>query len=346
MLSLEAKKNKEMFKSASFLPKKVGRFTLPMIALCLLFIIIGCSENSDKNNASSAKAITEFSLNGFEGTINQTATPKTISVIVPTGTNLTAMVATFTTTGVSVVVDSTVQESGATDNNFTTSPVIYTVVAENSTTQEYEVTVIVATKSIISFSVNGVQGTINENTTPKTIEVSLPTGTNLTALVATFTTTGTSVKIGSTVQESGTTVNNFTDPVVYTVTGADASTQDYTVTVEDEPANKPATAISVSMTPNNSGTSVPTGVFCSKTPSITGSFVVTDPDGGSVVVTQWYDNGVLKLSNTITLPSGVTSGSETVNNASPLRFLTGHVITFRATADGVPSNTASSGPIA
>ena len=91
---------------------------------------------------------------------------------------------------------------------------------------------------------------------------------------------------------------------------------------------------------------VPAGVFCAKTPSITGSFVVTDPDGGSVVVTQWYDNGVLKLSNTITLPSGVTSGSETVYNTAPLRFLTGHVITFRATADGVPSNTASSGPIA
>jgi hypothetical protein len=49
--------------------------------------------------------------------------------------------------------------------------------------------------------------------------------------VATFTTTGASVKVGSTVQISGTTARNFTNPVVYTVTAADATIQDYTVTV-------------------------------------------------------------------------------------------------------------------
>ena len=47
----------------------------------------------------------------------------------------------------------------------------------------------------------------------------MPPGTDVTALVATFTTTGASVKVGSTVQVSGTTANDFTYPVVYTVTG-------------------------------------------------------------------------------------------------------------------------------
>ena len=37
--------------------------------------------------------------------------------------------------------------------------------------------------------------------------------------------------MGSTVQISGTTANNFTSPVTYTVTAADSSTQNYTVTV-------------------------------------------------------------------------------------------------------------------
>jgi len=37
--------------------------------------------------------------------------------------------------------------------------------------------------------------------------------------------------VGSTVQISGTTANNFTSPVTYTVTAADSSTQNYTVTV-------------------------------------------------------------------------------------------------------------------
>ena len=84
-------------------------------------------------------------------------------------------------------------------------------------------------KAITAYSLNGVVGTINE--TGKTIAVTMPFGTDVTALVATFTTTGSSVKVGSTLQISGTTANNFTSSVVYTVTAADATTQDYTVTV-------------------------------------------------------------------------------------------------------------------
>ncbi len=64
-----------------------------------------------------------------------------------------------------------------------------------------------------------------------TIAVDVPFETVVTALVATFGTTGASVKVGSTTQVSGTTPNNFTSPVVYTVTAADGSTQAYTVTV-------------------------------------------------------------------------------------------------------------------
>jgi uncharacterized delta-60 repeat protein len=89
-------------------------------------------------------------------------------------------------------------------------------------------------KAITTFSLNGVFGTINE--TGKTIAVTMPFGTDVTSMVATFTTTGTSVKVGSTVQISGTTTNDFTSPVVYTVTAANATTQDYTVTVTVNPS--------------------------------------------------------------------------------------------------------------
>ncbi len=63
------------------------------------------------------------------------------------------------------------------------------------------------------------------------IAVTVPFGTDVTALVANFTTNGTSVTVGATPQVSGVTANNFTSPVVYTVTGLDSSTKDYTVTV-------------------------------------------------------------------------------------------------------------------
>ena len=80
-----------------------------------------------------------------------------------------------------------------------------------------------------SFTSPAATGTINESA--KTIFVTVPNGTNVTALIATFTTTGASVKVGSTVQVSGTTANDFTSPVAYTVTAADSTTAIYTVTV-------------------------------------------------------------------------------------------------------------------
>jgi len=82
---------------------------------------------------------------------------------------------------------------------------------------------------ITSFSLAGVVGAINE--TQNTIVVMMPYGTDVTTLVAIFTTTGANVKVGSTLQISGTTANNFSSPVVYTVTAPDAKTQNYTVTV-------------------------------------------------------------------------------------------------------------------
>ncbi len=85
-------------------------------------------------------------------------------------------------------------------------------------------------RSITAYSLNGVAGTI----TGQTITVTMPYGTDVTDLVATFTTTGSSVKVGSTLQISGVTVNNFTNPVVYTVTAQDGTTENYTVTVTVE----------------------------------------------------------------------------------------------------------------
>ena len=66
-----------------------------------------------------------------------------------------------------------------------------------------------------------------------TIDVSVPYGTTVTALVATFTLTNSATaKIGATAQVSGTTENNFSSPKTYRVTAKDAATyNDYVVTV-------------------------------------------------------------------------------------------------------------------
>ena len=68
------------------------------------------------------------------------------------------------------------------------------------------------------------------------IAVTVPYGTGVTALVAAFTTTGKSVSVGTTAQVSGTTANDFTGPLVYTVTAEDSTTQKYLVTVTVAPS--------------------------------------------------------------------------------------------------------------
>jgi hypothetical protein len=84
-------------------------------------------------------------------------------------------------------------------------------------------------KAITAFALGSSTGTINQ--TNHTIAITVPYGTDVTSLVAMFTTTGSSVDVLSTTQVSGTTANDFTTPVTYTVTAADLSTQDYIVTV-------------------------------------------------------------------------------------------------------------------
>jgi len=179
--------------------------------------------------SSSAKAITAFSISGVNANIVDNS--KMISATLPYGTDLTALVATFTTTGAKVSVDTTTQISGNTSNNFK-SAVKYLVTAADGSTATYIVTLSVASnsaKAITSFSLATYVGVIVDST--KTISVAVPYGTSVSALAATYTTTGASVTIGSTVQVSGSTVNDFTSTVVYTVTAADGSSVKYTVSV-------------------------------------------------------------------------------------------------------------------
>ena len=78
----------------------------------------------------------------------------------------------------------------------------------------------------------------NINPTDRTISLTVPSGTDLTGLKATFTlVTGASAKVGTTSQESGTTSNDFTIPVTYTVfkTTEPSKITNWTVTVTVSP---------------------------------------------------------------------------------------------------------------
>ncbi|HET7503446.1 MAG TPA: hypothetical protein VFK02_20635 [Kofleriaceae bacterium] len=67
---------------------------------------------------------------------------------------------------------------------------------------------------------------------PNRIEVTVPVGTTVTGLIATFTATGSDVTVAGVPQISGVTANDFTNPVTYRFTSLEPpSTLDYTVTV-------------------------------------------------------------------------------------------------------------------
>jgi len=158
------------------------------------------------------KDILFFSIAGIDATIENTV----ISIVLPYGTPLTALIPEITYTGISI------SPAPGTAQNFE-NPVTYTVTAVDSSTKSYTVMATTASgnsKDITSFDILGVPGTISGSS----ISITLPFGTDLSAQIATLVITGSSVN-----PASGT-VQNFTSPVQYTVRAADGSTQVYTVT--------------------------------------------------------------------------------------------------------------------
>jgi hypothetical protein len=115
----------------------VSKKLLGFVPLLAIALFIECSNPT--TSASSAKAITYFSIFSTSGNISGT----TIIVTFPYyPINVAALTATFTTTGNLVTVNGVTQVSGSTINNFT-SPVSYLVTAQDGSTSTYTVTVIV-----------------------------------------------------------------------------------------------------------------------------------------------------------------------------------------------------------
>jgi hypothetical protein len=268
------------------------------------------------------KAITEYSVASLDavGTINENA--KTIAVTVPSGSDITALVATFKTTGSSVKVGEVVQVSGTTANDFS-DPVVYKVKALNGSTASYTVTVTVApssAKALTAFSFANPEATGTIDEAANTVAVTVPTGTNVTALVATFTATGASVTVGTVAQASGTTANNFTLPLTYTVTAKDDSTASYVVTVTVA-AQPPSSAKAIT-------------AFWFQSPPTTG---VIDEDAKTIALTvPWVVTDVSALvASFITTGVSVTVGSTAQVSGTTVNNFLGRALTYTvAAADG------------
>lgn len=188
---------------------------------------------------NTAKEITSFTFTAaLNGSLNNDVTAAIdnntgeISVTVPFGTTLTALIPSIVISGDTISpLSNSVQDFSDSVN----SPVEYTVTAANGFTRIYAVSVTAApntAKAITGFTftaaLNGslaadISGVIDE--LAGTISVHVPFNTPLTALVPSYSTTGSSVNLANN------TARDFTGSVDYIVTADDLSTKTYTVTV-------------------------------------------------------------------------------------------------------------------
>ncbi|OIV40481.1 DUF4960 domain-containing protein [Flavobacterium johnsoniae] len=190
-------------------------WTKVSLVLVLVFMITAC-ENSFENggfDVNSPSNVTSFKINGVAAEIDQKT--GNINVTMPYGSDITA------------VKPEMVLETGATSNLDATVPVNFTNpvkfrVVNGNLYKDYTVTTVVLSP-IKSFTINGVSATVND--VNKTITMTLPEGTNLTALKPIIELTqGVSIS-----PASGQTVD-FTNSVTYTIT-SNGKSVNYTANV-------------------------------------------------------------------------------------------------------------------
>lgn len=204
------------------------------------------------------RIIEKFDIPGQVGSSVIDNKKRTVSIVMPYGTNVTQLTPT-----IEVGNNATINPASGVEQDFT-NPVKYTVIPKLilksllSTTNlndindanldslpikfkrlklgiDYIVTVTVqpappeppmsSNKQITQFSIpNQVSSSINEQN--HTISVIMQYGTNLTGLVPSI-----EISIYASINPAGGTAQNFTGPVTYTVTAQDGSTANYIVTV-------------------------------------------------------------------------------------------------------------------
>ncbi|MEQ9374251.1 MAG: DUF5018 domain-containing protein, partial [Imperialibacter sp.] len=199
---------------------------------------------------SSARDILTFSLPEETGPAVIDATAHTVAIEVVAGTNVSSLTPTIT-----ISAAASISPASGAPQDFT-SAVVYTVTAEDGSTQEWTVTVTVApateplssAKDIISFLLHEQTGDALINTTDHTVTIEVETGTDITNLSPAIT-----VSDKATVSPGSEVTQDFSAAVVYTVTAEDGSTQEWTVTVTVEEGTKtgiPEVFANLSVYPN------------------------------------------------------------------------------------------------
>ena len=158
------------------------------------------------------------------------------NISVPKGTDVKGLVATFVSSAKSkVFIGDSLQVSGVTPNNFTDT-VRYKVVAEDGSEAIYLIVVnVLKSEGNLITKFGFVDPAVTGVISGSNITVKVPKATDFSSLVATFEASiDAIVKVGGKVQVSGTTSNDFTKPVTYTVISEAGVSKEYNVLVEED----------------------------------------------------------------------------------------------------------------
>jgi hypothetical protein len=201
---------------------------------------------------SSDKVINSFSFSGLNPEVDGVVdnTNYTVSLSVPSYTDVTNLTPT-----ISISDNATISPDSGVAEDFT-NPITYTITAQDGSTQDYTVTV---TGGTTNQSGNSTSSTTNSTTTTQSsdkvinsfsfdnlnpevdgkidntnyaITLTVPSGIDVTDLTPTI-----SISDNATISPDSDVTEDFTNPITYTVTAQDGSTQDYTVTVKTATGN-------------------------------------------------------------------------------------------------------------
>lgn len=231
---------------------KFFKFAALIVAAALL--LTACPPAIEPVAKSDLKLLNSFSFKAADNSgVILVDTPVTYNdatqkweATLPAFTTVTALKASFEISEkATATVGGVTQVSGSTVNDFT-SDVKYTVTAEDGSSTDYTISIKVtvpATDSVMASFVLGINGTPTAATISGTnISLVLAPGTDpaiLTNLIATFNVHSKAVvKIGSDVQTSGVTANDFSTAKTYVVTAEDGTFSTYNVSVTIQTPSK------------------------------------------------------------------------------------------------------------
>jgi hypothetical protein len=176
-------------------------FILPVFTV----LFFSCEDKRETLDFSSDVDIHSFSINGVEGIIN--AENSTVTLILPNGTDLTALSPQITIAGEATVMPESGETIDFSNSAIKGGEVVYTVTNGNLY-QKYKVSIDVARAKITAFRIGTVAATIDD--VAKTVTIYLPVGTDVTALIPIMEYTD-----GATITPTDGTPVDFTNPVEY-----------------------------------------------------------------------------------------------------------------------------------